>query len=66
MSAEKGKLYTCDRCGNQAFFRINNAGFLEVRNDWMHEPNIDLCPDCSKLYRDMIKRFMGDTRKEEK
>lgn len=76
MSVKQGKLYTCDRCGAHVFLRClgelsMNGGFTryakyeDFPDGWMMNGERDLCPKCSKLYRNMIKQFMGDERTEE-
>lgn len=76
MSVKEGKLCICDRCGEYVFLRYRgelsaNGGFTryvmyeDFPDGWTIKGERDLCPKCNRLYQNMIKQFMGDTRIEE-
>jgi hypothetical protein len=71
MSCKVGKLYTCDRCGAEAFCAHIGKGeadggfttwnvFDPLPKGWKeHGYGIGtLCPTCSAVYADWIERFM--------
>lgn len=63
-----GKKYICDRCKKETFVRYigtkeMDGGWTQIQNfekpeDWTLEHDIgNLCPDCSKAYKEMIESF---------
>ena len=63
-----GKRYICDRCKAEAFVRYigtkeMDGGWTQIQNfekpeNWTWERDIgDLCPNCSKTYKEMIESF---------
>lgn len=77
MSRRDGRIYTCDRCGEQVFLRLIgketlDGGFTsynqfeKLPDGWTFESRWDLCPECSRQYQQAIDQFMGDERIEHK
>ena len=77
MSSTKGKLLTCNRCGNTVFLKFlekvdMDGGFSPSYDkyenkpkEWMWNSEIgDLCPKCAREFQLFILRFMhGDSTK---
>lgn len=71
MSEVKGKLLTCDRCGETVFLRAisdesDDGGytrwntFEDAPEDWeWHTEAGALCPVCSKTFKSILKAFMN-------
>lgn len=71
MSEVKGKLQTCDRCGETIFLKTVGDGdadggftrwnkFEEAPEGWARRYDISslLCPKCNKEYENLLKWFM--------
>lgn len=76
MSETKGKLTTCDRCGEEIFLKYIGKGetdggyttwdrFEDLPEEWMFNTQIGyLCPHCAGIFRTFIHRLMNfDQRK---
>lgn len=69
MAFENGRLYTCDRCGAQAFIKTIGDGEadggytrwnkFEPLEGWGMSPNFgNLCPRCNAEWSHTIDEFM--------
>lgn len=69
MAFENGRLYTCDRCGAQAFVRCTGEGEadggytrwnkFEPLDGWSINPDFkNLCPTCTAQWNKLIEKFM--------
>lgn len=58
---ETHEIITCDRCGNWvAVNRTKGESYEEKLSGWGEQfPRTDLCPECYKLYLEMMNRFYG-------
>lgn len=74
MARENGQQRTCDRCGGTGFFKTigegeTDGGYtrwnkFEEATGWTTEYEVgDLCPSCSKLYKNMKEVFLKDFKK---
>ena len=63
MASEKGKLLTCDRCGETAFLKSTGEFFdvfEPVPEGWLYDPGFgDICPCCAHMFKSWIYDFMG-------
>lgn len=78
MAEVNGKLCTCDRCGKTVFLRTTGDGeadggwtrwnkFESYPDGWEYIHEVGrVCPACSKEYRELLSRFMRNTRPMEK
>ncbi len=58
-----GRLYTCDRCGKQAFVD-GSQGFYPIPEGWNVTSAIgDLCEDCAEKYKQLKHDFMTDLKR---
>lgn len=68
MAFENGRLYTCDRCGVQAFVRttgdsVADGGWSRWNNfeslpGWSCEANVgNMCPKCTEQWKSTVERF---------
>lgn len=72
MAEQKGKLITCDRCGNTVFCRATNekeidGGFtrwneFEKADGWGREDGKDLCRSCNDAFAIMKQNFSREKR----
>ena len=72
----KGKLVSCDRCGEQIFLKCTGEGerdggftrwneFEPFPEGWEHQYNIGrLCPKCNEKYKQLINTFMSEGREK--
>lgn len=70
MSAKKGMLTTCDRCGQTIFREYIGQGdadggytkwdkFERLPSDWLYETQVGaLCPRCAGLFRVFVHKLM--------
>lgn len=77
MAERKGKLVTCDRCGETVFLECTGEGeldggftrwnkFEDMPNGWeKHFPMGMLCPKCNGEYKHLINSFMGTVEEVE-
>ena len=76
MGKLKGELRTCDRCGKSQFFKLVHTGELdggfthtnkfEEAKGWDWLDGLDLCPECAKEWEKMKKKFVENTKNEDK
>lgn len=71
MSEVKGKLVTCNRCGNTHFLKFveetsidggysSYDHYEELPEEWLYATQFGhLCENCAKEFRDWITRFMN-------
>lgn len=68
MAFENGRLYTCDRCGAQAFTKttgdgVADGGYTRWNNfeklpGWSHENSIGtMCPTCTDQWKSTVEKF---------
>lgn len=68
MAWENGRLYTCDRCGAQAFTRTTGDGEadggwtrwnnFESLPGWSCEANVgNMCPKCTEQWKSTVEKF---------
>lgn len=72
MAEEKGKMLTCNRCGETVFLKFEGLQPQEWSNPkekyekapggWVHDVilghHVDLCPECTKEWVELQTRFM--------
>ena len=75
MSETKGKLTTCDRCGEKIFRAYIGKGeldggyttwdkFEDLPDEWMYFTQIGyLCPHCAGIFRTFIYKLMESKQK---
>lgn len=53
----------CDKCGKkepldlQDILGLEDEADVDLPGGWMVVEEMELCPDCYKRYKDMVKRF---------
>lgn len=74
MSAKKGLLTTCDRCGAETFREYIGQGdadggytkwdkFKPLPDNWMYASEVGtLCPRCAGLFRVFIHKLMDEKK----
>jgi hypothetical protein len=70
MAEKKGKLVSCDRCGEEVFLKCTGESatdggytrwnkFEDLPHGWdWHSDTGRLCPACNKMYIEMLEHFM--------
>lgn len=55
----------CDRCGKRETIVFNESPNAEIRQrGWRgFHTNLDLCPDCAKIYEKINNDFWGEKNK---
>lgn len=74
MAEQKGKLVTCDRCGETIFLKTTGEGELDggftrwnkfepIPQGREHHCEVGLiCPDCNAKYKALVSTFMTEGR----
>lgn len=78
MSSQRGKLITCDRCGESTFVKYHKSSFMDggyteqehydpTPEGWEWESGVGhLCPSCNRLFKETMTKFLGYDKTPEK